>query len=192
MGQERQESPVVSESTVEQPDPANPDHDLVILVRMRSFEADLARAKLESEGIPCFVRDSNMAALYTFLVSEVPLLVRRMDVESARAILNRPASSDVEGEYVEENWRCPKCHSRKVHLFPYAGIWKMTRNMWLLMIVATLLYLLLELIGKAPGFTSTWSPGGGMWMLIMAGLTLALLLAPRQKRCDECKHIWNA
>src|SRR5687767_2762841 len=79
---------------------ADQSSNLVILRRMRIMEAELAKAKLESEGIASSVRDTSMAVMHRLVVSEVPLMVHESDVARARNILDQPVSNDAAGEYV--------------------------------------------------------------------------------------------
>jgi hypothetical protein len=71
--------------------PDRPDQRLVTVRRFPAFEAELARAKLESEGIPAFIQDTNLASTYPFLVSDVPLLVSEADLDRATKILDQPS-----------------------------------------------------------------------------------------------------
>lgn len=63
------------------------------LVKLRtcatSFEAQIIRTHLESEGIPCAVTDENMNSIYGGAVGAFSprVLVREEDLEKARAIL---------------------------------------------------------------------------------------------------------
>jgi hypothetical protein len=74
------------------------------LVGIRLFlhlpEALLAKSRLESAGIECFLMDGNMARInWSNLVGGAKLLVNREDADAATAILDepRPANSDAEG-----------------------------------------------------------------------------------------------
>jgi hypothetical protein len=61
--------------------------------------AELAKSKLESEGIPCFLANKNLIGinwLYSFALGGVKLQVRKDDAEIAEKILNEDFSSDHE------------------------------------------------------------------------------------------------
>ena len=74
------------------------------LVGIRLFlnlpEALLAKSRLESAGIECFLMDSNMVRInWSNLVGGAKLIVNREDADAATAILDEPipANLDVEG-----------------------------------------------------------------------------------------------
>src|SRR6266480_5295305 len=58
---------------------APPRQRLVTIRRMGLTEAQLAQAKLESEGVLCFVLDQNIATTHFMLVTEVKLQVAETD-----------------------------------------------------------------------------------------------------------------
>ncbi len=73
------------------------------LVLLRSFrdlpEALLAKGKLESTGIPCFLADDNMVRLDWFisnLLGGVKLMVEAEDFAEASRLLSEPAPHDFE------------------------------------------------------------------------------------------------
>ncbi len=101
------------------------------LVTIRNFayspdpvsEAELARLKLESAGIPCFLAGKELASvswLYSGAASGVQLQVRPSDVKRALELLGAEPSREggEEGEVsVARNWEslaCPRCHSDNV------------------------------------------------------------------------------
>lgn len=55
-----------------------------------SFEAQLIKTKLESEGIPCMIADENISALYgnAVLSFNPRILVREEDEKRALEVLN--------------------------------------------------------------------------------------------------------
>src|SRR5687768_8450608 len=61
------------------------------LRRMPSFEANLAAAKLEAAGVPCFVADENISIAHPLAFSQVRLQVAEADFERAEQILDAPA-----------------------------------------------------------------------------------------------------
>lgn len=168
---------------------------LVQLRRMRSMEAQLARAKLESEGIPCFVDDELIAIADPLLFSEVTLQVRETDAEQATAILDTPPDDAKVDEYVDEAWRCPACHRRKVELLPLSPGWQIARLTFILMIAAPLLIKFAQWAVPVRAFVDAvgriedqWL---AIWMLAAAALGASILVAKRQKHCEECGHIWT-
>jgi len=54
------------------------------------IEANLAKIKLASEDIDCFLADENAVAVYGGIVGTVKLQVRQSNVERATEVLNRP------------------------------------------------------------------------------------------------------
>jgi hypothetical protein len=94
--------------------------DLVLLRRFRDIpEALLAKGRLESFGIECFLADENMVRLDWFLsnlLGGVKLLVDSNDFTQAAKLLNEPIPEQLPvegvGEYVQP--RCPQCGSLDV------------------------------------------------------------------------------
>ncbi len=89
-----------------------------------AVEADLARARLESEGIECFLADEHTVTvnwLYSQAVGGVKLQVREADAQRAVEILKGTSTlaEDAEGRETEETEgakpRCPRCDSPDVH-----------------------------------------------------------------------------
>jgi len=74
--------------------------DLVLLRRFRDLpEALLAKGRLESSGVPCFMADDNMVRLDWFisnLLGGVKLLVDAEDFAEASRVLNEPAHDKLE------------------------------------------------------------------------------------------------
>jgi hypothetical protein len=99
-------------------DPGEPS--AVLLRRFRDLpEALLAKGRLETSGINCFLADDNMVRLDWFisnLLGGVKLMVDEADAEEADAILNQPTPESFEvdavGEYQQP--RCPNCGSLDV------------------------------------------------------------------------------
>ncbi len=63
--------------------------DIVLLATFnQGMEAELAKAKLQSEGIESFVADEGIAASFGSIAADgIKLMVRGTDAERARAIL---------------------------------------------------------------------------------------------------------
>jgi DNA-directed RNA polymerase subunit M/transcription elongation factor TFIIS len=86
-------------------------------------EAELARIKLESAGIPCFLAGREFASMYWLFSGAnrgVKLQVKRSDAERALAALGpEPAAPDQEVEAeagADESVTplCPRCHSDEI------------------------------------------------------------------------------
>lgn len=105
-----------------QPDPVpqivtQEKRNLVLLRRFRDIpEALLAKGKLESAGVECFLGDDNMVRMDWFisnLLGGVKLLVDAEDFTEASKILNEPIPDELLvdglGKYVQP--RCPSCGS---------------------------------------------------------------------------------
>lgn len=90
--------------------------------------AELAKAKLESRGIYCFLANKNhieMNWLYSFALGGVKVQVRSEDTEEAIRILNEDNSDDL--EYidhdfppVEKNDLCEKCGSANISVINFS------------------------------------------------------------------------
>src|SRR3954466_12001921 len=87
-------------------------------------EAHLARLKLESEGIDCFLSDENIVTtywLYANAVGGVKLLARERDARGAAGLPRRgqPAAASVveaDGQPLFDGQdRCPRCGSDDIH-----------------------------------------------------------------------------
>jgi len=59
---------------------------------LNSFEAGMARARLEAEGIPSFIFGMDMNPVFAGGIFNVRLMVDDEDLEAARAILGGEAS----------------------------------------------------------------------------------------------------
>lgn len=168
---------------------------LVPFRRMRSMEAQLAKTKLESEGIPCFVADELIAITNPFVFSEVELQVPEDQVELAGSILDAPPTDAKAEDYVDETWRCPVCHRRKVELLPLSTGWQIAKLTFILMVAAPFLLRLAHFavpdqrfIDATRRFEGEWV---GVWMLMAAALGASILLTKRRKHCEDCGHVWT-
>lgn len=163
---------------------------LIILSRMRLMEAELAKTKLESEGITCLIRDANTFINNPFVVDNVPLMVDSADEARAREILARPAAADAEGEYVDEPWRCPQCHRKSVKLLPLTGFWRNIRLLWIVAMIAPALMEIAKFTGLIAGYRLPgWTPM--LWLVAMVCVGVMIFTRPRTKRCDDCGHEWE-
>ena len=72
--------------------PFSPDDDTVELLRTNRVEAEVIAARLQSEGIPAVVFDSDPYGSGPLLTSSegVRVMVRRADLEVAAALANEP------------------------------------------------------------------------------------------------------
>jgi hypothetical protein len=108
--------------------------NLVLLRRFRDIpEALLAKGRLESSGMECFLADDNMVRMDWFisnLLGGVKLFVDASDFSQAAKILNEPIPLELEvegiGEYVQP--RCPQCGSldttyAELKKVSYASAW---------------------------------------------------------------------
>jgi DNA-directed RNA polymerase subunit RPC12/RpoP len=77
-----------------------------------AIDGSLAKAKLDAFGIPCFLTEENMSALYpgqqNFAI-QVRLHIFKKDIEEVSGIL-----MNVESTHDAADLRCPKCSSKKI------------------------------------------------------------------------------
>jgi len=84
--------------------------------------AELAKSKLESEGIPCFLANKNLIGinwLYSFALGGVKLQVRKDDAKIAEKILDEDFSSELEAlddqfAQLQRDDFCSKCGSTNI------------------------------------------------------------------------------
>ncbi|TET36807.1 MAG: DUF2007 domain-containing protein [Planctomycetota bacterium] len=94
-----------------------------------SYEAHLAKARLENEGIAVLLLDENIVTMmmrYSHAVGGIKLQVRESDALRAKVILSRPAMGfdddetepppQEEGEEGVDEKTCPACGSGDVYL----------------------------------------------------------------------------
>jgi DNA-directed RNA polymerase subunit RPC12/RpoP/uncharacterized protein (DUF1778 family) len=169
---------------------------LKTLRRMPAFEANLAAAKLGAAGIPAFVADENMSAAHPVLHGQVRLQVEEDNLEAAEAVLDTPAApasagTGDEDDYVEEEYRCPKCHRKAVDLLPPSPRMRSTRlgclGVLVLPVVLTLLANLSTDDDKGLVFPPLVTVA---WLAVLAVLAFVVITAKRRKRCRECGHEW--
>jgi hypothetical protein len=94
------------------------DNNLVTIERFRDLpEALLAKGKLESAGILCFLADSELVRtdwLWSNAIGNMRLQVKSEDAQEAMSILREPPPEifleEEVGEYYQQP-RCPKCNS---------------------------------------------------------------------------------
>ena len=86
--------------------------------------AELAKAKLESEGVTSFLLNKNHISinwLYSFALGGVQVQVRLDDAEKASKILNEDCTSELDEiedilPPIDQNDLCPNCGSRNLEL----------------------------------------------------------------------------
>jgi hypothetical protein len=106
---------------VEEPMQAG-SRDLVTVGRYRDLpNADLARALLESSGIPAFIQDDNLVRMdwfYSNAIGGIRLQVEAANADAAREILDQPAPDAISfedgAEFVQP--QCPRCGSADTSL----------------------------------------------------------------------------
>jgi hypothetical protein len=160
---------------------------------MRITEADLARIKLESEGIPCLIRDSASAVANSFIVTDVPVLVRAEDLERAKEALARPADDSMEGEYVDEDYRCPKCHRRDAELLPPSSARQRLFVFWVALIAVPIVGTIIRgITGSNFGSQVDAYIEYSILPWFLAVLVMGVMVATgnREKRCKACGYRW--
>jgi hypothetical protein len=82
--------------------------EIVTIARFRDVvQAQLARGRLESAGIPCFLADENIHRItgqFSFVFGGIRLLVRQEDSEEALEIIGEDSA-----ESEREAPQCPQC-----------------------------------------------------------------------------------
>lgn len=82
------------------------------------FEADFAKARLESEGIQTFITNENIIGMlwvYSNAVGGVRVKVENHNVAAAKEILALVKENEFELESSESDWGvCPKCGSNRI------------------------------------------------------------------------------
>jgi hypothetical protein len=100
--------------------------EIITLWRYRDFpEALVARAKLEADGIECFLADENMIRLDWFrsdALGRLRLQLRQENAEAAMEILAQEIPAGFSAEEIGEEYnqpRCPNCGSLDVSFQEY-------------------------------------------------------------------------
>jgi hypothetical protein len=147
--------------------------EIVTLWRYRDLpEALVAKSKLDSADVGCFLADENIVRLNWFwsnAVGGVRLQVLDTDSEDAMALLGEEIPASFSAEEIGEEYLqplCPSCHSRDVSFQPF--------NKGIALI-------LLSLIG----------------LPILLGISLWFILFPvwipsELWKCEDCGHDWKA
>ena len=166
--------------------PAATEVRLVTLQTMTPMEAELARVKLESEGVQCFAANSEAARINSLWNIPVRLQVREDELERAREILARAPENVAEGEYVEEDWRCPQCRKKAFDLLPLTPGRRWLRDAWVVMLLVTLASCVIPLdqVVALPGEVKMW--GYFAWGVALVVIGAVVVMGKRGKRCREC------
>jgi hypothetical protein len=169
---------------------------LVTIRRLPSFQAQLAKVKLEAEGIQCFVQEENFNVVYPVFFNDVPVQVAETDAEIAKEILDRPADEAAEGEYADEEYRCPKCRRKNVDLVPLSTGWKTFRRTYVIFLVLPLVLLAVKWFFPDPQLTAQidaleQSAAIGWGLIALVG-GIVVVGMKRAKRCRDCGHEWGS
>lgn len=84
------------------------------------YEAQIAKANLESAGIPAYVADENtinMQWLYSDALGGVRVMVAERDLDQARELLNEDFTASLSAEVQVDEPRCRFCGSNQLE--PY-------------------------------------------------------------------------
>lgn len=90
------------------------------------YEAHIAKARLDSEGIPAFVADEhtiNMQWLYSNALGGVRLQVPEAYVEAARKVLEEDREQDLLEEQGHDSKMCPNCSSTDTEYYQIGRRW---------------------------------------------------------------------
>ena len=167
------------------------EESLVTLRRMDAMEAQMALAKLESEGIRCYIAGQVLSATHPLLFSDVRLQVVEADALRAEEILRRPPADDLEGEYADENWRCPKCHRKVVDLVPLSKTLSRLRVLWVFLLVAPILRYGVDWLFSTTQMSRLTERYWPLWLIITAALSLLMFNLKRRQRCRDCGFEWT-
>jgi DNA-directed RNA polymerase subunit RPC12/RpoP len=163
-----------SESDGRRASPSDKEADtLVVISHYDSIpDAELARGRLESEDIPAFVFDENMAGaqwFYSMAIGGTRLMVRAQDASKAAEILSLEPIKEEElarEAGATEKVYCPKCGSKDTVLgFSSRLGWR-----WLTPIGILLTYIMPAFVG----------PGAPL-----------LFFCPWGYRCRSCGYKWR-
>jgi hypothetical protein len=165
---------------------------LTTLRRMDGMEAQLARTKLESEGIPCYIDGLNTSTIHPLLFRNVRLEVRKCDFARAEEILAQAPAKDMGGDYADEEWRCPRCHRKEVELVPLSRFWRRVRRAWLIVFVLPFLLEFVKWLFSSKNLNKfiddACERGTWVWVVLVVVIGLRMFTLKRYKRCCECGH----
>ncbi len=72
-----------------------------------SFDANMIKSKLDSEGIECFISNENFSTIYPFLSGAIDIMVKEEDLERAKEIIGDDSAKDI---------ICPSCGSKNIRM----------------------------------------------------------------------------
>ena len=137
------------------------------------IEAELAKGKLEAEGVRCFIEDGSLARINWFLsgaVGETKLLVREADRVLSMEILEEdPEQAEAALRTVFEGTDsngCPLCGSPEIRAEGYPTL------------TILIALLLVGLFLRVP-------------MLLLLVVLPLLFFRRRRYRCFDCEHRWK-
>lgn len=90
---------------------------LIVKAFDNPIEAHLLKTKLESEGIPCFLKDEHIISLnplYNYAVGGIKLMIRSADLEAAQAIIQEIDQAPSLDEN-DQQITCPQCGSTDLY-----------------------------------------------------------------------------
>lgn len=113
------------------------------LVTIRTFdnsiEANLVKAKLESQNIMCFLFDENIVVLnplYNITVGGIKLKINELDIDKATAIIEETEKSFLTNDQ-DEVLKCPNCQSEEL----YSGFKSMKGTKGILSAITSFLFM---------------------------------------------------
>jgi hypothetical protein len=161
---------------------------LVTLRRMPLMQADLAKLRLESEGIPCFVI-SHLAYRGS---QYADLQVAQVDLAAAEEVLRRPPIDMPEGDAIDDDEsRCPKCHKATVELLEPSDGWKLASRFWLAFLFTPLVIGAAKTIFNSHIEISPFPGATVLWVFILIALGVKIATRPRIRRCTSCGNQWT-
>ena len=182
---------------------AAPPGDIVRLRRVPVVEADLIAAKLDLEGIPCFVANDNASVIHPLAFPHVDVNVFERDVARAETVLaatgppqdgTSAADDEEEGGYVDEPYRCAKCRGRSVDLVPLGGPWRLVSLLFRLTLLLGLIVFFLRVSLPDLHLPGDGLEGSNQVVLAIVSIAIAagvaLIVARRSRRCRGCGHVW--
>ncbi len=156
------------------------DEFVTIAVFDMAFEAEIARTRLEVEGIAAMLPDENTlgATGLSVMLGGVRLQVHRADAERALEILRRDRSVPLIEDEGDEYWR------KDITLEEGEGQGAVQGKGELRDDEETCPLCRNTDVGMAP-------LGPGAWIATLVGLGLPLLHYQRRRRCGTCGHRWK-
>jgi len=177
----------------------------VLLCTVPAAEAEALCARLESEGIPCFLgHEVEGGPSPAPGGGQVAVLVGAFELTAARELLAGAPPGDAsnagdadelafEQELEErdvEDWICPLCRERTLELLPVPTGWRRVRKASVAVIGLLLLGMALVCVMPFPRREGDSHCLGEVWpvalVLALAVLICSVVFAPQEKRCTKC------